>query len=100
MKYLILVGDGMADEPIDELGGLTPLEKASTPHMDYLARSGLTGLAETVPAAFIPAPMSPTCRSSAMTRQPVTPGVRRSKPPAWGWNSAPPMSLSGLISSP
>ncbi|NJC87328.1 MAG: cofactor-independent phosphoglycerate mutase [Desulfuromonas sp.] len=54
MKYLILVGDGMADEPIDELGGLTPLEKARTPNMDRLARAGLTGMAETVPAAFHP----------------------------------------------
>ena len=51
MKYLILVGDGMADEPIDELGGLTPLEKAHTPNMDHLARSGVTGMAETVPAS-------------------------------------------------
>ena len=50
MKYLILVGDGMADEALDELGGLTPLERAHTPHMDRLARSGVTGLAETVPA--------------------------------------------------
>lgn len=54
MKYLILVGDGMADEPIEELGGLTPLEKAHTPHMDRLAREGLTGLAETVPPAYHP----------------------------------------------
>jgi len=54
MKYLILVGDGMADEPIPELGGLTPLEKAHTPNMDRLACAGLTGMAETVPAAFHP----------------------------------------------
>jgi 2,3-bisphosphoglycerate-independent phosphoglycerate mutase len=54
MKYLILVGDGMADEPIAELGGLTPLEQARTPHMDQLARAGITGLVETVPAAFHP----------------------------------------------
>ncbi len=54
MKYLILVGDGMADEPIAELGGLTPLEKARTPNMDRLARQGLVGLAETVPPAYHP----------------------------------------------
>lgn len=54
MKYLILVGDGMADEPINELGGLTPLQKARTPHMDRLAREGVSGLAETVPSAFHP----------------------------------------------
>jgi 2,3-bisphosphoglycerate-independent phosphoglycerate mutase len=54
MKYLILVGDGMADEPIAELGGLTPLQKAHIPNMDRLAKLGLTGMAETVPAAFHP----------------------------------------------
>jgi 2,3-bisphosphoglycerate-independent phosphoglycerate mutase len=54
MKFLILVGDGMADEPIDDLGGLTPLQKAHTPNMDWLARAGVVGMAETVPAAFHP----------------------------------------------
>ena len=37
MKYVILQGDGMADWPIDELGGKTPLEYARTPNMDYIA---------------------------------------------------------------
>ena len=40
MKYLILLGDGMADYPLDELGGKTPLEAARTPHMDALALRG------------------------------------------------------------
>jgi 2,3-bisphosphoglycerate-independent phosphoglycerate mutase len=47
-KYLILVGDGMADEPLEELGGKTPLEAAHTPHMDRLAADGLLGLTETI----------------------------------------------------
>ena len=47
-KYLILVGDGMADEPLEELGGKTPLEAAHTPNMDQLAAKGLLGLTETI----------------------------------------------------
>ncbi|PNU21200.1 cofactor-independent phosphoglycerate mutase [Geothermobacter hydrogeniphilus] len=54
MKYLVLLGDGMADEPMEELGGLTPLEKASTPHLDRLAGAGTLGLARTVPVGFHP----------------------------------------------
>lgn len=44
MKYLVLIGDGMADFPLDELGGKTPLEAAATPAMDEMARSGECGL--------------------------------------------------------
>ncbi|MGD9167951.1 MAG: phosphoglycerate mutase, partial [Syntrophobacterales bacterium] len=47
-KYLILVGDGMADEPLEELDGKTPLEAAQTPNMDQLATQGLLGLTETI----------------------------------------------------
>lgn len=49
MKYLLILGDGMADEPIAELGGKTPLEAARTPHMDRIARDGCCGLLCTVP---------------------------------------------------
>ncbi len=54
MKYIILLGDGMSDEPLSELGGRTPLEKAHTPHMDALARQGEVGLVHTVPEGFHP----------------------------------------------
>lgn len=54
MKYVVLLGDGMADEPLEELGGLTPLQKAATPRMDALAKAGQLGMVETVPAAFHP----------------------------------------------
>ena len=47
-KYLILVGDGMADEAQKELEGKTPLEEAQTPHMDQLASKGILGLTETI----------------------------------------------------
>jgi len=54
MKYVVLLGDGMADEPLEELGGLTPLQKAHTPNMDRLAGEGEIGMAETVPDNFHP----------------------------------------------
>jgi 2,3-bisphosphoglycerate-independent phosphoglycerate mutase len=49
MKYIMLVGDGMADRPVKELDNLTPLEKARTPNMDYIAKNGIVGNAVTVP---------------------------------------------------
>jgi 2,3-bisphosphoglycerate-independent phosphoglycerate mutase len=54
MKYIVLLGDGMSDEPNAELGGKTPLEVAATPNMDRLSRCGRVGLATTVPAGFHP----------------------------------------------
>lgn len=54
MKHIIILGDGMADEPCAELGGLTPIEAASTPALDELARRGRSGLLATVPEGFAP----------------------------------------------
>ncbi len=54
MKYIILLGDGMSDEPMTELGGKTPLEAAHTPYMDELCRKGRVGLAATVPDGYPP----------------------------------------------
>ncbi|MDI6781667.1 MAG: cofactor-independent phosphoglycerate mutase [bacterium] len=54
MKYILIVGDGMADYPIDELGGKTPLQAANTPNMDKLAREGIVGTAKTVPDGMLP----------------------------------------------
>ena len=53
-KYIVVLGDGMADEPIPELGGKTPLEYANTPNMDRIARDGMCGMMRTVPAGFEP----------------------------------------------
>ncbi|MFH0863316.1 MAG: cofactor-independent phosphoglycerate mutase [Candidatus Altiarchaeota archaeon] len=47
MKYVIVVPDGMADRPLKELGGRTPLEAAKTPNMDAVARGGACGMAKT-----------------------------------------------------
>lgn len=54
MKYIVLLGDGMSDEPVEQLGGKTPLEVAATPNMDRLAKAGKIGLAATVPTGFHP----------------------------------------------
>ncbi|MEW6526081.1 MAG: cofactor-independent phosphoglycerate mutase [Spirochaetota bacterium] len=53
-KIAILVGDGMADYPIEELDSKTPLQYAKTEHMDYLAKNGICGLARTIPFGMPP----------------------------------------------
>ena len=47
MKYIVLLCDGMADYPIPELGGRTPLEAANKPAMDQLVKTAEVGLAKT-----------------------------------------------------
>jgi 2,3-bisphosphoglycerate-independent phosphoglycerate mutase len=54
MKYVILIGDGMGDYPVPELGGKTPLEAAATPHLDRLAGLGELGCVRTIPAGMEP----------------------------------------------
>jgi 2,3-bisphosphoglycerate-independent phosphoglycerate mutase len=54
MKYLILLGDGMADDPLDVLGNKTPLEYARIPHMDRMAAEGTLGLIDTIPPGLPP----------------------------------------------
>jgi len=55
MKYIVLVADGMADYPIPELGGRTPLEAARTPNMDFIALHGRLGRIKTIPEKMTPA---------------------------------------------
>lgn len=54
MKYIVVLGDGMADEPLEALGGKTPLEYAQTPCMDSLASMGHMGLVQNVPSGMAP----------------------------------------------
>ena len=54
MKYLILVGDGMGDYPLTELGDKTPLEAAHTPAMDELCAQGELFLTHTIPPGYAP----------------------------------------------
>ena len=54
MKYIIVLCDGMADEPLGELGGKTPLGAAKTPNMDVLAPKSEIGMVRTVPEGMAP----------------------------------------------
>ena len=54
MKYIIILGDGMADEPIASLGNKTPLQFANIPNINRLAELGRNGLLDTIPKGFSP----------------------------------------------
>ncbi|MDF2950609.1 MAG: apgM [Anaerocolumna sp.] len=54
MKYVIILGDGMSDEPIELLGGKTPLEYATTPTMDAISQMAEIGLCHTIPEGMKP----------------------------------------------
>lgn len=54
MKYVVVLGDGMADEPIEALNGKTPLEYAETPSMDKLSKKAEIGIAHTIPEGMNP----------------------------------------------
>ena len=54
MKYIVILGAGMSDEPIQALGGKTPLEAAHTPTLDALASAGEMGLVQNVPEGMHP----------------------------------------------
>ena len=53
-KYVVVLGDGMADEPIESLGGRTPLEYARTPAMDRLSKQAEIGMVQTIPEGMKP----------------------------------------------
>lgn len=54
MKYIVLVGDGMGDFPVKELGNKTPLQAARIPNMDRLSQNGILGLVKLTPDGFYP----------------------------------------------
>lgn len=54
MKYIVLLGDGMADCPIPELGDKTPLQASRTPNLDFIAREGVAGIVRTIPLGMDP----------------------------------------------
>ena len=53
MKYIVVLADGMADYPIAELGGKTPLEYARTPNFDFLASRGNMGMVKKIGRAHV-----------------------------------------------
>lgn len=68
MKYVVILGDGMADEPISQLGNKTPLDYARTPAMDVLARRSEIGMVQTIPEGMSPG--SDTANLSVMGYDP------------------------------
>ena len=76
MKYIVVLGDGMSDEPIAALGGKTPLEAAQTPTMDALASKGEMGMVQNVPAGMSPG--SEVANLSVMGYDPLTDFTGRS----------------------
>ena len=76
MKYIVVLGDGMADEPVEALGGKTPLEYADTPTMDELASKGEIGLVQNVPQGMSPG--SEVANLSVMGYDPKTDFTGRS----------------------
>lgn len=54
MKYFVLIPDGMADERIESLGGMSPMKKANKPYMDMLASKALVGTVSNVPSGMVP----------------------------------------------
>ncbi|MDO5851018.1 MAG: cofactor-independent phosphoglycerate mutase [Methanobacteriaceae archaeon] len=54
MKYVVVIPDGMADEPVDELGGKTPVVASNTPNMDFIAANGFCGHVANVPDGMTP----------------------------------------------
>jgi len=61
MKYILIVGDGMSDYPIQELGNKTPLQAANKPNMDAIAARGRSGLIKTVPDECVPGSETAIC---------------------------------------
>ena len=76
MKYIVVLGDGMSDEPIAALGGKTPLEYAQTPAMDALASGGELGMVQNVPEGMHPG--SEVANLSVMGYNPETDFTGRS----------------------
>lgn len=68
MKYIVVLGDGMADEPIEELGGKTPLAYAKTPNLDRLSKISEVGMVHTIPDGMKPG--SDTANLSVMGYDP------------------------------
>ena len=76
MKYIVVLGDGMSDEPIEALDGKTPLEYANTPAMDALACGGQMGMVQNVPEGMHPG--SEVANLSVMGYDPKTDFTGRS----------------------
>ena len=72
-KFVVIVGDGMADYAVEDLDGKTPLMVARTPHMDWLAKHGEIGLVRTVPEEFAPGLPAPAGKDRRPVRKNIEP---------------------------
>ena len=61
MKYVVVLGDGMADYRMSQLGNRTPLQYARKPNIDFLAANGETGIVRTIPEGHPRGAILPTC---------------------------------------
>ena len=80
MKYIILLGDGMADYPLRELDNMTPLQAAQTTSMDTIASRGKIGMVQTIPQGLPREVILPTCLSWDMIPITILPEERSMKP--------------------
>ena len=86
MKYLLVIGDGMAECPLPQLSGKTPMEAANTPCMDTLCAQGQLGLVRTIPLGI--APGSDPGILSIFSYDPVS--YTHLYHSRWGYPDAPP----------
>ena len=77
MKYIVILGDGMADYPVDYFDGKTILEVADKPTIDYMCKHGELGMVKTVQDGMKPVRTWLICRLWDMTQRNVTADVRR-----------------------
>jgi hypothetical protein len=92
MKYLLIIGDGMADNPVPALDGKTPLEAASIPTIDRMAARGVLGSVRNCPEGF-----RPSFPSSAARPQRAIPAGHRWRPPPSAFRSPPVTPPSAAI---
>ena len=77
MKYIVVLGDGMADEPLEALGGKTPLEYAHTPSMDRLAREGALMLRKEPARTSARTPTATRAPSNTLPLRPTAEGLQK-----------------------
>lgn len=97
MKYILIIGDGMADNPVPELEDKTPLEAVHKPHMDALAQRGILGSVLTVPKNLVRAAIPLSCPFSAVIPTSIIRAAVPWKQPEAAWNCTPEMSAIAVI---
>lgn len=97
MKYILVVGDGMADYPVPELGNKTPLQAAYKPNMDSIAAKGQSGLIKTVPDELSPGSETAICSLLGYDPRKYCTGRGPLEAPSRGIKLGKMMQLTGVI---